>query len=198
MQSFYKLVDEYNMATGSEAVKQAEQKLWSTYGKDMAVLCLDMSGFTFLTQKHGLIHFLGMIRRMQLATSPIVERFKGNVIKFEADNLFAVFSTVEEAIQAAISINIALQAMNTLTAESKDLSVSIGISYGNILLIEGKDAFGDAINLASKLGEDIAEKGEILVTKEACAKLVSPSVFNFNKEKYSVSGIQVEVCKVVY
>jgi adenylate cyclase len=198
MQSFYKLIDEYNSATGEENIKQAEQNLWQKYGKDKAVLCLDMSGFTFLTQKHGLTHFLGMIRRMQLATSPIIERFKGGVVKFEADNLFAVFDNVEEAIQAAISINIALQAMNTLTEDTKDLAVSIGISYGNILLIEGKDAFGDAINLASKLGEDIAEKGEILVTKEACNKLVSPSPFNFTKEKYSVSGIQLEVCKVVY
>jgi class 3 adenylate cyclase len=197
MQSFYQALDKYNAANGDLA-KIEENKLWETYGKDRAVLCLDMSGFTYLVQKHGLTHFLGMIRRMQLATAPIVKRFNGEIIKFEADNLYSCFNKVEDAIQAAISINIALQAMNTMTEDTKDLFVSIGIAYGKILLIEGKDMFGDAVNLASKLGEDIAERGEILVTKEAKAKLENKDEFEFKPQQYSVSGISLEVLKVLY
>lgn len=197
MQSFYQALDKYNAANGDLA-KIEEAKLWETYGKDRAVLCLDMSGFTYLVQKHGLTHFLGMIRRMQLATAPIVKRFNGEIIKFEADNLYSCFNKVEDAIQAAISINIALQAMNTMTEDTKDLFVSIGIAYGKILLIEGKDMFGDAVNLASKLGEDIAERGEILVTKEAKSKLENKDEFEFKPQQYSVSGIQLEVLKVLY
>lgn len=197
MQAFYKIIDEYNSASGDQ-VKLVEKRLWDTYGKDKAVLCLDMSGFTYLVQRHGLTHFLGMIRRMQVATAPIVERYHGSVVKFEADNLFAAFDKVEQAIEAAISMNIALQAMNTLTEDSKDLFISIGISFGKILYIEGKDMFGDAVNLASKLGEDIAERGEILVTKEAEAALTNKDSFKFTTEKYSISGIQLEVLKVNY
>jgi len=161
-------------------------------------MILDMSGFTLLTQRHGLIHYLGMVRRMQVATEPIVKRFNGQVIKYEADNMYAVFETCGEAIRAGISINLAMDAMNTITEDSKDLYVSIGISYGKILEIEGKDIFGDSVNLASKLGEDIAERGEILVTKEAWGEISNKADFNFEEIKYSVSGVKIAVYKVKY
>jgi len=40
----------------------------------------------------------------------------------------------------------------------------IGLGYGDMLRIAEDDVFGAEVNAASKLGEDTAKEGEILVT----------------------------------
>ena len=42
-----------------------------------------------------------------------------------------------------------------MTSEDLDIYISCGIDYGRILLVDDKDCFGDAVNRASKLGEDV-------------------------------------------
>ena len=41
----------------------------------------------------------------------------------------------------------------------------VGIGYGRVLRIGDRDVFGQEVNAASKLGEDLATAGEILVTE---------------------------------
>lgn len=198
MKEFLALLDKYN-ETPIENHPDVEKKIWDIYGKEVAIFVLDMSGFSQLVQKHGILHYLAMVRRMQVVVKPIVEKFGGSIVKFEADNCFAHFVSVEKAIRAGISINIALDAMNTMTGDNKDLHVSVGIGYGKVLLIENKDYFGNAVNLASKLGEDIAGRGEILVNDEAMTQLgEDASHFSFETSKMSISGIELVVNKVVY
>ena len=45
--------------------------------------------------------------------------------------------------------------------------MSVGIDFGRVLLIDELDFFGDPVNTASKLGEDLAIKAETLVTERA-------------------------------
>ena len=47
------------------------------------------------------------------------------------------------------------------------VGIAIGIGFGSILDLDGEDFFGDEVNLASKLGEDIATGGEVLLTDAA-------------------------------
>ncbi len=49
--------------------------LWAEYGAEYAVFVLDMSGFSLLTRKYGIVHYLSMVRRMQLTTEPIVKTY---------------------------------------------------------------------------------------------------------------------------
>ena len=81
----------------------AQNTLFMTRGTERAVLVLDMSGFSLLTRRHGVIHYLSMVRRMQETVRPIVHDHEGSIVKFEADNGFAVFPDPESAIRAAIS-----------------------------------------------------------------------------------------------
>jgi adenylate cyclase len=197
MQQFYTLIDKYNSVPAAD-IPDIENEIWEKYGVIKTVLCLDMSGFSLLVQRYGIIHYLSMIRRMQQTTEPIVKQFQGQVVKYEADNLFAVFDDPALAVQAATSINIALNAMNILTEDSRDLFVSIGLAHGKIILIDGEDMFGDAMNIASKMGEDLAERSEILVTKEVYEEAKENPGIKFEEVDLSVSGIKLKVFKVVY
>jgi class 3 adenylate cyclase len=134
------------------------------------VLVLDMCGFSRLTLRYGIIHFLAMIRRMQVVVAPIVERAGGRVVKTEADNLFAAFPDVPQALTAARRIGAELARQNEILPDDWDLHVGIGIGYGDVLMVGGGDFFGGEVNLASKLGEDLAAAGDVLLTEAAAAR----------------------------
>jgi class 3 adenylate cyclase len=60
-----------------------------------------------------------------------------------------------------------------------------------VLLIGGPDYFGMAVNRASKLGEDVASGGEILITRTAFDLL--PATDNVQAEalELSISGLKL-------
>jgi class 3 adenylate cyclase len=134
-------------------------------------MVLDMCGFSRLTMRHGITHFLAMIHRLHGIVRPIVGDCGGDVVKTEADNVFAVFADVLPATAAARAIQDRLRAANVFLPEDWDLHVSLGIGYGQILMIGQHDLFGSEVNIASKLGEDVAGRGETLLTQAAQARL---------------------------
>lgn len=175
-----------------------EREIWQRFGAERTVLVLDMSGFSRLTRQHGIIHYLSMVRRMQESVRPIVHERGGSVVKFEADNAFTVFPDPYAGIQAAIAINQAAEQENAIYAEAFDIHLSVGIDHGRILLIEGEDFFGDAVNTASKLGEDLAQAGEILVSHNAMDAVPVSDRPDGRQVKFSISGIDVEAFAIAY
>jgi adenylate cyclase len=198
MERFFAELDKYNAATQPDTRHHIEEHVWDAFGAVKAPLVLDMSGFSALTTRYGILHYLGMVRRLQVALKPIVDRTGGQIVKFEADNLFALYDDVEPAIRAAIQMNMSLEAMNTMTDDTRDIHVSIGIAYGKMLLIPEKDFYGDPVNLASKLGEDIAGRGEILVTEAAFQRVRPEAGIQSEKLELSISGITIPAHKVKY
>ena len=78
-----------------------------------------------------------------------------------------------------------------------DIRVACGIDFGSILVVPGVDFFGNAVNRASKLGEDLAAAGEILITREAMATLPSDHTIEHSQRQYDTSGIRIETCVLV-
>ena len=77
---------------------------------------------------------------------------------------------------------------------------SIGIDFGEVLLIEHADCFGDAVNLAYKLGEDIGRPGEVLVTQAVHDQLrggTGLAGVQLQEATVSVSGLAVVAYTVV-
>ncbi|EWH09250.1 putative adenylate/guanylate cyclase [Catenovulum agarivorans DS-2] len=198
MQPFEKLLTEYFAAKDKKIQKQAEQKLWDLYGTKGAVLIMDMSGFSLVTQKYGIVYYLSMIYRMQQITRPTIEKHKGTVVKFVADNVFARFDSAADAINAVIEINHLLDIENAKTPDLWDIQVAAGIDYGNYLLTDELDYFGDVVNKASKLGEDIARGGEILITENAYKSISSPKEYKVEPLEFNISGIKLTTFSVLY
>jgi class 3 adenylate cyclase len=87
--------------------------------------------------------------------------------------------------------------MNILTDEDKDIAVGIGIGYGKILLIKGKDFFGDAVNKAAKLGEDFAKAGDILLSVDAYEALTSKEEYTFEEKVFNISALMIKGFRVI-
>jgi adenylate cyclase len=178
--------------------KKIETTLWQDFGAEYAVFVLDMSGFSMLTRKYGIVHYLSMVRRMQLTTEPIVKSYGGEMLKYEADNCFAVFPDPLSAVNAAIAMQHAFKAANLLTADELDIHIACGIDYGKLLVIGHDDCFGDPVNRASKMGEDVAAAGEILVTKDAMDMIPAEAGIKAHEINISISGIDIPAYAVEY
>lgn len=188
----------FSKETSDENRKAIETELWQEYGTERVVFVLDMSGFSLLTRKYGIIHYLSMVRRMQLTSEPIIKTYGGYLLKFEADNCFAVFPDTLSAVHAAIALQLAFDASNLLTSDDFDVHISCGIDYGKILIVGNEDCFGDAVNRACKLGEDVAAAGEILVTQDAIKTITSELDFKLREVNISVSGITIPAYAIGY
>ena len=151
----------------NEQAAQFDAEIRSLFEQKVAVLILDMCGFSRLTVKYGIIHYLAMIVQMEEAARPAVIANGGRIIKQEADNLFVAFPTPAQALEAASDILNAFEALNTVLPDERDIYGCIGIGYGDTLLIGDEDLYGCEVNLASKLGEDLAISSEILMTAAA-------------------------------
>jgi adenylate cyclase len=189
MQAFLALVDRLNEAGGEERAR-VEAEIWKRFGVERAILALDMSQFSLSVRRAGILPYLGLIRRMQALTGPIVERHGGAVVKYTADNMIATFARVGEAAAAAIEIN------RAISQGGERFSVSMGVDFGRFLLIDDSDCYGDPVNVACKLGEDVADSGEVLLTAAARAELDAAFPHSLRDQKVSVSGLEVHVFAV--
>lgn len=159
-------------------------------------MILDMSGFTRMTQTGNLIAYLLMINQMKRLSLPCVEAAGGILVKAEHDNLTCLFDDVASALETGREITSRLGSANVVLPAERELYISIGIGHGRILNVENGDIYGDEVNLASKLGEDIAEKGEVLLTTRAYEQ-VRDLGLELKKETISISGIKADYYRLL-
>lgn len=184
-----KLLDE--LGEHPERLAEITEQIRSVFSEERTVMILDMSGFTRMTQEGNLISYLLMINQMKRLALPCVEAGGGILIKAEHDNLTCLFDNVESALATSREITSRLESANVVLPTERELYISIGIGHGEILNVENAHIYGDEVNLASKLGEDIANKGEVLLTARAFEQ-VKDQGRDLKKESISISGIRAE------
>ncbi len=198
MESFYSLLDDYD-ATGDDNVRRKlESKLWTRYGQERAIFVLDMSGFTRLTERYGVVHYLSMIQQMKIIVGPIVENSEGSIIEFHADNCLAKFVSVESAALTSIKIMKELEIANRHRDLDRRINVCCGIDFGTIIFIEDGLFAGGPINRASRLGEDIARPGEILLTMDAINDLRGDTPIKYQEYEGETPNNLEDVHRILY
>jgi adenylate cyclase len=189
-----KLLDE--LGEHPERIEDVTNRIRDAFEQERTVLILDMSGFTRATQQGNIISFLLSINQMQRLVTPVVEETGGIVVRTEHDNVTCLFDNVSDALDASSEITKRLASANVILPSDKELYASIGIGHGPILNVENETIYGGEVNLASKLGEDIANLGDVLLTPDAHEQ-VKDSDRRFDKETVSVSGLELTYYKVL-
>lgn len=177
-----------------ERLSELDERIHEAFAATHAVLVLDMCGFSRLTARYGIIHFLSMIHRLHGIVLPIIRANGGTVVKTEADNVFAVFPDVPPAVATAIQIQERLDAANVFLPEDWDLHASLGIGYGELLMIGDDDVYGNEMNIASKLGEDIAGRGEVFLSEAAHARVADGK---YEPRQIPISAMTVTAYKLL-
>jgi len=164
---FDRMIADFADIADAEAQESARIAIWDEFGTEGAVFISDMAGFSSTSRKVGVCHFLKMIHRARQIIAPLIASNNGCLLKCEADNCYAFFSNTDDAIRASFEVNAALFAANQQYRSEEQIYLSVGIDHGRLLLIEDVEFFGDPVNTASKLGEDLAIRAETLVTDRA-------------------------------
>ena len=126
-----------------------------------AILAADMAGYSRLMEvdEAGVLDRQKRHRRELI--DPTLERFGGLIVKTTGDGLIAVFTSVQDAVQAALAIQTAMQEREGGTDEAKRILYRIGINLGDVVFEDG-DVFGDAVNVAARL-ETLARPGGVCI-----------------------------------
>lgn len=164
---FDSLITRFAEASDAAEAENIRQKIWERFGTDGTVFISDMASFSSTSRKLGVCHFLKLIHRTRQLVGPVVARNNGILLKCDADNCYAFFRRPEDAINASFDASAAIFELNDSFGLTEQIYLSVGIDYGRVLLIDDIDFFGDPVNTASKLGEDLAVRAETLVTERA-------------------------------
>ncbi len=172
-------------------LKDAEARLWEKHGTTCAVLVLDSTGFTRATRARGIVQFLATFLHMRERVGPIFEARGCLSWRSAADNLFAEFAAPDAAIEAALAAHHAVDRARLRLGPGEPYRVCIGIGYGRLLSAGEQGVYGDEMNLACKLGEDLAEGGETLLTESAWRRLKRRKSIVFERRESVVSGTSI-------
>lgn len=145
--------------------EEIDQRIWDLFGEEWCVMFTDLSGFSRGVEKFGIIHFLQTIHESERVLLPIVEDHDGILLKVEGDSFMAIFRRPGKGLSAAIAMQNALKEHNIDKVEEEKVLLCVGLGFGHMLRIGDADVFGAEVNAASKLGEDMAEAEEILITE---------------------------------
>ncbi|MCM2316793.1 MAG: adenylate/guanylate cyclase domain-containing protein [Thermoanaerobaculia bacterium] len=145
--------------------KHIDQRIWDLFGEDWCIMFTDLAGFSRNVARFGIIHFLQTIYESERICVPVIETHDGILLKAEGDSLLVIFRNAQKAILAAIEMQRRLVVHNEGKEDEEKVLLCVGLGFGRVLRIGDSDVFGAEVNAASKLGEDTAKAGEILVTE---------------------------------
>ena len=114
---------------------------------------------------------LGTLVYLRCGFQMLLKEMQGVVIiKAEDERIF----TMGHRPSAMLSMALAFQNLCSVFSSNHpelETSCSVGLDWGPVVLLPG-DYFGDPVNVASKLGEDNAEPGDLNVSKDFMDRLV--------------------------
>ncbi|MBN2398209.1 MAG: hypothetical protein JXI32_07500 [Deltaproteobacteria bacterium] len=133
----------------------------------IAVLFTDIIGSTRFFQSHGNVAGRTMLRKHESIASKTITRFGGTVVKNLGDSILAYFAEPREAAKAAVEVQKAFRHYNSRSGTKHEIHVRIGIHFDEGI-VEDKDIFGNAVNIASKITH-LAASNEIFISHDVLA-----------------------------
>ena len=143
--------------------------------RQITVFFSDLSGYTSLTEQLDAEDVRGVMDRIFARAASITEKYGGRIDRFLGDAVMGVFGDrisheddAERAIRTVLDLHHAVGEIAEELEEQlgRRLTMHSGINTGVVVTGDSLDtAVGDAINVASRLG-DLAEPGQILIGPE--------------------------------
>ena len=143
-----------------------DRRIWDLYGETWAIMFTDLAGFSRHVAAFGVCHFLQVIAESFRVQIPIIERHDGVLLKVEGDSMMVLFRKPDSALACAIAMQNANHAYNADRPDEEKLIMSIGLGYGRVLRFGDQDVYGQEVNVACKLGEDLGKHWDIRMSAD--------------------------------
>lgn len=112
-----------------------------------AIMFTDIEGSTAVSTSQGDTAAMALVRRHDMIVGQVLERFGGRKVKHTGDGMFASFTSVTRAVDAAIAIQRASVDPSTAGPE---MAVKIGLTVGEPVE-DSEDLFGASVNMAARI-----------------------------------------------
>ena len=195
-----KKIEEYlnKIEKDKEKFEQIREEVWKKFGDFKVIMVCDSTNFSEKTKSYGIVHFLYLFNKILKLTDPIIAKNNGKVLKNFADNLLVIFDSNKSAANCAIEMQKKINSYNFNISKKDRFGFCIGLAAGKVLHFNN-DVFGYAVNIASKLGEDLAKDGEILIEEDIYQELKTVLGYKFSKKiRKKVSSVEVNYFKIKY
>src|SRR5215475_6848449 len=128
-----------------------------------AILAADIAGYSRLmgADEAGTLARVKEYRRDLI--DPKNKQYRGRVVKTTGDGILIEFPSVVDAVSCSIDVQQGMRERNADVPPQKRIEFRIGINLGDVI-IEGRDLFGDGVNIAARL-EGLAEPGGICISQ---------------------------------
>jgi class 3 adenylate cyclase len=164
---------------------------------ERTILFMDIRGFTRWSESRPPEDVVNMLNRYYQTAEATLNQYAVIKIKFSADEVLAIFPTVDDGLQAALKLRLQI---NQLLGRH-GLGVGIGLHTGPMVegLLGSKDVrfydvIGDTVNTAKRI-ESSAISGEVLISD--AVRIVIGATFRAGPKRYvTVKGKEEPV--VVY
>ena len=172
---------------------QREAAARQQFGERLAIIMADSVGFSRITQEAGIVHFISKMASARSLLGTVLQDSSATAFSFHADNCIAFFKTPDQALDAAIAMQSVICQSGLALNEREPYGLSIGLGYGDVLRAGDEEGyFGNEVNLASKLGEDIGGRDDILLTQSAFEGLQTRAQHKVEAREAVVSGMGIQ------
>ena len=127
-----------------------------------AILIADVVGYSRLIRadEEGTLAALKALRAELI--DPKIAEHHGRIVKLMGDGMLAEFSSVVDAVRAAVETQQAVSEHNADLPQDKRMEFRVGINLGDVV-VDGDDIHGDGVNIAARL-EGLAAPGGICIS----------------------------------
>jgi len=130
----------------------------------LAVLCADVADYSRMMdtaeeETHKQLTWL-----WATVVIPVVEKYKGRIVKFTGDGFLACFSDAVAAVNCALKVQEFTRQSQMKRDPERRIQFRIGATIDSVI-IEDNDIFGIAVNTASRL-QQIATPGAVLISSD--------------------------------
>lgn len=132
-----------------------------TQRQPLAILFADVSGSTKLFETRGDEVARRLVATVLGALAEVTQRHGGRVIKTIGDEIMCVFPGALNGLLAATDMQKRIS--GDLVLARDNLAIRVGLHYGEALLEDDGDVYGDAVNTAARMAS-LAKREQIVTT----------------------------------
>jgi adenylate cyclase len=143
---------------------------------------LDLTGFSALTESEGDQRAVAVLTVFRAALRDICSRRGVRIAKWLGDGAMLVCVETTPLVAAALEMQCAID------AAPEDITIKCGITTGPVILLEGDDYIGHAVNVASRLC-DLARPHQVLAMSNIVG-LMPPWACADTTERVRIKGLE--------
>ncbi len=137
--------------------------------KELVILFADVVGSTRLFEVLGDLTARDKVAICVDIMRGATEQRGGAVVKTMGDEILATFEDCDKAMDAAVQMQVAIEAHPDLEVDGQHIAIRIGCHFGPVVL-ETRDVFGAAVHTANRMTSQ-AKAGQIIITDSIYARL---------------------------